>query len=153
VDPFASSFVECIRTHSANVASLPYVSATSLGKKPLLVHRCAFFAECYVHDTRQSDHNTTFYLFLLFHPNKQKIYHIIIIYTSHISHNFDTHRSMKLSRVSWREQRRWWSKTLCGAKTLRVLEHLRIPLLICQASQPLRPHPRLHLLSFPPLFF
>jgi hypothetical protein len=23
---------------------------------------------------------------------------------------------MELSRVNWREQRRWWSKTLCGAK-------------------------------------
>jgi hypothetical protein len=68
-------------------------------------------------------------------------------------YNFDIHRSMKLSRVSWRAQRRWWSKTLCGAKALYVLELLRHPLLIHQASHPLRSHPRLHLHLFPPLFF
>jgi hypothetical protein len=50
------------------------------------VHRCAFFAECYDLDTRQSTSlpNVTlgkvtsippFYLFLIFHPNKQKISH------------------------------------------------------------------------------
>jgi hypothetical protein len=44
-----------------------------------------------------------------------------------------THRSMELSRVSWREQRRWWSKTVCGAKALHVLEYLHHPLLIRQA--------------------
>jgi hypothetical protein len=56
---------------------------------------------------------------------------------------------MELSRVSWREQQRWWSKTLCDAKALYVLEQLRHPLLICQAGHPfgllLRHHPRLHL--------
>jgi hypothetical protein len=46
---------------------------------------------------------------------------------------------MELSRVNCREQWRWWSETLCGAKALHVLEHLR--------------HPRLHLLTFPPLCF
>jgi hypothetical protein len=43
-----------------------------------------------------------------------------------------------------------------GAKALHVLKHLRHPLLICQASRPLRSlchHPRLYLLTFPPLFF
>jgi hypothetical protein len=65
------------------------------------------------------------------------------------NYNFDTHRSMEQSRVNCREQWRWWSETLCGAKALHVLEHLRHPLLICQASRPLR----LHLLTFPPLFF
>jgi hypothetical protein len=61
--------------------------------------------------------------------------------------------TMELSTVSWREQRRWWTKTLCGAKALHVLEHLCHPLLICQTSHPLHHHPHLHLLSFPPLFF
>jgi hypothetical protein len=110
VDPFASSFVECIRRHSANVASLPYVSATLLGKEAFLVYRCSFFAECYVHDTRQSTSLPTvtlgkvtiiplFYLFLLFHPNKQKIYHIIIIYTSHISQNHHIHQTHDIAHA------------------------------------------------------
>jgi hypothetical protein len=55
------------------------------------------------------------------------------------NYNFDTHRSMELSRVNCREQQRWWSETLCGAKALHVLEHLR--------------NPRLHLLMFPSLCF
>jgi hypothetical protein len=59
--------------------------------------------------------------------------------------------SMELSRVSWREQQRWWRKTLCGVKALHVLEHLRHPLLIYQVSHPLGHHPCLHLLSVPPL--
>jgi hypothetical protein len=37
--------------------------------------------------SRQSDQNTPFYLFLLSHPNKQNIYHIIITYTSQSSQN------------------------------------------------------------------
>jgi hypothetical protein len=66
------------------------------------VPRCAFFAECYDIDTRQRtslscvtlDKMTRiplFYLFLLFLPNKQKIYHIIIKYTLHMSHNHHIH--------------------------------------------------------------
>jgi hypothetical protein len=54
VDPFASSFAECIRWHLAKVACLPSVSATTLGNEALSVHRCAFFADCYGHGTRQS---------------------------------------------------------------------------------------------------
>jgi hypothetical protein len=46
---------------------------------------------------------------------------------------------MEQIRVNCREQWRWWSETLCGAKALLVLEHPR--------------HPRLHLLTFPPLCF
>jgi hypothetical protein len=34
-----------------------------------------------------------FYFFLLFHPNKQKRYHIIITYTSHISQNHHIHQT------------------------------------------------------------
>jgi hypothetical protein len=64
---------------------------------------------------------------------------------------------MELSRVNWREQRWWWSKTMCGVKALHVLEHLCHPLLICQVGLPLylplRYHRRLHLLRFPTLFF
>jgi hypothetical protein len=60
---------------------------------------------------------------------------------------------MEQSRVNCREQWRWWSETLCGAKALHVLEHLRHPLLIYQADLPLRHHPSLHLLTFPPLRF
>jgi hypothetical protein len=46
---------------------------------------------------------------------------------------------MELSKVNCREQRRWWSETLCDTKALHVLEHLH--------------HPRLHLLTFSPLCF
>jgi hypothetical protein len=60
---------------------------------------------------------------------------------------------MEESRVNCREQWRWRSEALCGAKALHVLEHLRHPLMICQASHPLRHHPRLHLVTFAPLFF
>jgi hypothetical protein len=56
---------------------------------------------------------------------------------------------MEQSRVNYREQWRWRSETLCGAKALHVLEHLRHPLI----SLPLCHYPRLHLLMFPPLFF
>jgi hypothetical protein len=64
------------------------------------------------------------------------------------NYNFDTHRSIEESRVNCREQWRWRSETLCGVKALHVLEHLRHPLLICQAGLPLCLHPRLHLLAF-----
>jgi hypothetical protein len=70
------------------------------------------------------------------------------------NYNFDTHRSMEESRVNWREQWRWRSDALCGAKALHILEHLRHPLMICPALRlPLRHHPRLHLVTVPPLFF
>jgi hypothetical protein len=60
---------------------------------------------------------------------------------------------MEERRVNYREQWRWRSETLCGAKALHVLEHLCHPLLIYQAGLPLHHHPRLYLLTFPPLFF
>jgi hypothetical protein len=64
---------------------------------------------------------------------------------------------MELSRVNCRKQWRWRSETLCGAKALHVLEHLRHPLISRQVSLPLHlplcHYPRLHLLTFPPLFF
>jgi hypothetical protein len=96
--PFVSFFAECS-------SSLPSARAIALGKEALLVPRCCFSAECYGPNTRQSTFLPSvtlgkltsihlFNLFLLFHPNKQKIshihhiYHIIITditYTSHIS--------------------------------------------------------------------
>jgi hypothetical protein len=64
---------------------------------------------------------------------------------------------MELSRVNCREQWRWQSETLCGAKALHVLEHLRYSLISHKASLPLRlplrHYPRLHLLTLPALFF
>jgi hypothetical protein len=51
--PFDSLFTECIRRHSAKVASLSSASATTLGKRNFTGPRCAFFAECYGHGTRE----------------------------------------------------------------------------------------------------
>jgi hypothetical protein len=86
--------------------SVPLLSAetTTLGKD-LSVPRYAFFAEYYDLDTQQNTSLPSvtlgkitniprFYLFFLFHPNKQNIYHryhIIITYTSQISHNHHIH--------------------------------------------------------------
>ena len=89
--PFASTFAECTRRHSAKVASLLRAKATTLGKEVLLVPRCAFFAECYDFDTRQSDHYTPFFICFCYSIQTNKKYHrhhIIITditYTSHIS--------------------------------------------------------------------
>jgi hypothetical protein len=88
-------FVECFVWHSAKRASLPSVRVTTLGKEPIPVATSWFFAECYGPDTRQSTSLPSvtlgkvtsihlFYLFSLFHPNKQKIFHIYHIYTSQI---------------------------------------------------------------------
>jgi hypothetical protein len=55
------------------------------------------------------------------------------------NYNIDTHKSMEDSRVNYREQWRWQSEALCGAKALHVLEHLRHPLMICQAPPPAPP--------------
>jgi hypothetical protein len=92
-------FVECLVWHLAKRGSLTSVRATTLGKEPIPVPRSWFFAECYTPDTRQNtslpsvtlDKVTSihfFYLFFIFHPNKQKtshIHHIYHIYTSQIS--------------------------------------------------------------------
>jgi hypothetical protein len=75
---FARLFDECSRRHSTNVASLSSAAATTFGKEALSVPRCAFFVVCFGHVTRQSSQKTIFYLFLLLHPNKQKIYIIDI---------------------------------------------------------------------------
>jgi hypothetical protein len=83
VGPFASLFVECARRHSTKGVFLPSARTATLGKEALPVSRCVFFAECYGHCTQQRlslssvilgkvTRNPSFYLFLLFHPNKQK---------------------------------------------------------------------------------
>jgi hypothetical protein len=88
-------FVECLVWHSTKRGSLPSARATTLGKEPIPVPRSWFFAECYGFDTRQSTSLPSvtlgkltsrhlFYLFSLFHPNKQKIFHRYHIYTSQI---------------------------------------------------------------------
>jgi hypothetical protein len=83
--PHVRYFAECLLWHSAKHASLPSARAITLGKEPIPVPRSWLFAECYGPDTRQStslpsvtlDKVTSthlFYLFSLFHPNKQKIF-------------------------------------------------------------------------------
>jgi hypothetical protein len=90
-------------TLPAQVVSLTSVEDIAFDKEALLVFRCAIFAECYDLKTRQNTSLSSvtlgkvtqiplFYLFFLFHPNKQNIYHIIITYTSHISHNHNIHK-------------------------------------------------------------
>jgi hypothetical protein len=75
--------------------SLSTARATTLGKELIPVPRSWFFAECYGPDTRQSTYLPSvtlgkvtsthhFYLFFLFHANKQKIFHGYHIYTSQI---------------------------------------------------------------------
>jgi hypothetical protein len=80
--PFVSSFAEG-RRHSAKVVYLSSAKATTLSKEAVSMPMCAFFADCYDLDTQQRTsllRIPLFYLFLLFLPNKQKIYHIIITY-------------------------------------------------------------------------
>jgi hypothetical protein len=97
--PHVRYFAECLVWHSAKHASLPSAGDITLGKEPIPVSRSWFFVECYGPDTRQSTSLPSvtlgkvtsihlFYLFFIFHPNKQKIphtHHIYHIYTSQIS--------------------------------------------------------------------
>jgi hypothetical protein len=95
VGPHVRFFVECCIGHSAKRTSLSSAIATALGKEPIPMPRSWFFAECYGPNTRQSTSLPSvtlskvtsthlFFLFFLFHPNKQKIFHRYHIYTSHI---------------------------------------------------------------------
>jgi hypothetical protein len=81
--PYVRSFAEYLVWHSAKRASLPSARAITLDKEPIPVPRSWFFSECYGSDTRQSTSLPSvtlgkvtsrhlFYLFSLFHPNKQK---------------------------------------------------------------------------------
>jgi hypothetical protein len=94
--PHVRFFAECPWWHSAKRASLLSVRDITLGKEPIPVTRSWFFAECYGLDTQQRTSLPSvtlgkvtsrhlFYLFFIFHPNKQKISHIHHIYTSQIS--------------------------------------------------------------------
>jgi hypothetical protein len=93
--PHVRSFAEYLEWHSTKRASLPSARAITLSKEPTPVPRSWFFAECYDSYTRQSTSLPSvtlskvtsrhlFYLFSLFHPNKQKIFHRYHIYTSQI---------------------------------------------------------------------
>jgi hypothetical protein len=94
--PHVRYFAECLIWHSAKRASLSSAIDITLGKEHIPVSRSWFFVECYDPDTRQSTSLPSvtlgkvtsihiFYLFFIFHPNKQKIPHIYHIYTSQIS--------------------------------------------------------------------
>jgi hypothetical protein len=97
--PFVRFVVECSIRHSAKRASLPSVRATTLDKEAIPVPRFCFSVECYDSDTRQNTSLPSvtlgkvtsihiFYLFFLFHPNKQKIPHIHHRY--HHRHKYST---------------------------------------------------------------
>jgi hypothetical protein len=92
VGPFASPFAECL-DHSTRQRWLYRFSGfllcrvpwSALGKDGFTGSQVSFFAECHGHSTRQRHslpsvtlgkvtRKSLFYLFLLFHPNKQKIY-------------------------------------------------------------------------------
>jgi hypothetical protein len=85
--PFISSFAECTRRHSAKVASLPSAKATTLDKEALSVSRCAFFAECYDPDTRQSTSLPSVTLDKVTRIPLLFVFAIPSIQTKHISHN------------------------------------------------------------------
>jgi hypothetical protein len=100
--PHVRYFAECLAWHSTKHASLSSVVDITLGKEPIPVPRSWFFAECYDPDTRQSTSLPSvtlskvtsihlFYLFFIFHPNKQKIPHIHNIYhRDHHKHKYPT---------------------------------------------------------------
>jgi hypothetical protein len=136
VGPFVSSFAESIRRHSAKAPSLSSarrtssrqrehqraplsvpllsVKATSLGKEAFLVPRCAFFAECYGLDTRQSSSFSCVtlgkvtripFLFVFVVPSKQTKdishnHHIYITVIIESSHTSNTRYSSQRSHVS-----------------------------------------------------
>jgi hypothetical protein len=105
VGPFASPFAECAGQHSAKVASLPSVLTTALGKEGFTGSQVSFFAECHGHNTRQSDQEVLFYLFLLFHPNKQKIYIIhITLYIIRITESTHLSSTPYISQISPHDQ-------------------------------------------------
>ena len=104
VGPFASIFAECLgkSTRQRYLCRFPgfllcRVPLSALGKDVFTGSQVSFFAECHGHSTRQSNplpsvtlgkvtRMSLFYLLLLFHPNKQKIYIIhITLYIKHIT--------------------------------------------------------------------
>jgi hypothetical protein len=110
VGPFDSPFAECLghSTRQRWLYRFPgfllcRVPWSALGKDGFTGSQVSFFAECHGHSTRQSyplpsvtlgkvTRKSLFYLFLLFHPNKQKIYIIhITLYINRITES--THLS------------------------------------------------------------
>jgi hypothetical protein len=112
VGPFASLFAECAGRHSAKVASLPSVLTTALGKESFTGSQVSSFAECHGHSTRRRHplpsvtldkvtRKSLFYLFVLFHPNKQKIYIIhITLYINHITESTYLSSTPYISQIS-----------------------------------------------------
>jgi hypothetical protein len=87
VGPFASLVAECIRRHSTKVASFLSASAITLDKEALSVLGVSSLLSAMVMTLGKVTRIPLFYLFLLFHPNKPNIYHIINTYTSQSSQN------------------------------------------------------------------
>jgi hypothetical protein len=112
VGPFASPFAECAGRHSVKVASLPSALTTALGKEGFTGSQVSFFAECHGHSTQQRyplpsvtlgkvTKKSLFYLFLLFHPNKQKIYIIhITLYIIRITESTYLSSTPYISQIS-----------------------------------------------------
>jgi hypothetical protein len=110
--PHVRLSAECYARHSVKRASLPSATDITLGKEPIPVPRSWFFAECYGLDTRQRTslpsvtlgkvtRKSLFYLFLLFHPNKQKIYIIhITLYIIHITESTHLSSTPYISQIS-----------------------------------------------------
>ena len=88
------------------------VPLSALGKDGFTSSQVAFFAECHGHSTRQSyplpsvtlgkvTRKSLFYLFLLFHPNKQKIYIIhITLYIIRITESTHLSSTPYISQIS-----------------------------------------------------
>ena len=119
VGPFASIFAECLgnSTRQRCLCRFPgfllcRVPWSALGKDGFTGSQVSFFAECHGHSTRQSNplpsvtlgkvtRMSLFYLFLLFHPNKQKIYIIhITLYINRITESTHLSSTPYISQIS-----------------------------------------------------
>ena len=119
VGPFASIFVECLgnSTRQRCLCRFPgfllcRVPLSALGKDGFTGSQVSFFAECHGHSTRQSHplpsvtlgkvtRMSLFYLLLLFHPNKQKIYIIhITLYIIRITESTHLSSTPYISQIS-----------------------------------------------------
>jgi hypothetical protein len=119
VGPFASAFAECLdhNTRQRWLYRFPgfllcRVPWSALGKDGFTGSQVSFFAECHGHSTRQSyplpsvtlgkvTRKSLFYLFLLFHPNKQKIYIIhITLYINRITESTHLSSTPYISQIS-----------------------------------------------------
>jgi hypothetical protein len=89
--PLYQCLCRAFRRHSVKLASLPSAKVLALGKEALPVPGVPSLPSAMTLTLDKVTRLPLFYLFFVFHPNKQKIYHIIITYTSHISHNYHIH--------------------------------------------------------------